>query len=45
MSNPDFIRQLSNPATLQAAAQMQQAMQTLQNTGFPGMYDSLIIVQ
>jgi len=33
MSNPDFIRQMTNPSTLQAALQMQQAMQTLQNNG------------
>ena len=33
MSNPEFIRQMTNPSTLQAALQMQQAMQTLQNNG------------
>ena len=37
MSNPDFLRQMSNPSTLQAAMQMQQAMRTLQTNGFPGI--------
>lgn len=35
LTNPEVLQQLSNPSNMQAMMQMQQAMQTLQNNGFP----------